>query len=192
MNPNQATMSLTSSAMQRRVAVDPAVRAGRIELLVLDVDGVLTDGGLYYSDDGHEFKRYHVRDGLGIKLWQSLGYRVATLSGRTSPGAERRARELGIETVLQGHDDKRAAFTELLTSFRLDADQVCVVGDDLPDLPIMQRAGLSATVADAAAEVRVLANYTSAMPGGRGAVREIIEWLLKLRGDWANVLNRYQ
>jgi 3-deoxy-D-manno-octulosonate 8-phosphate phosphatase (KDO 8-P phosphatase) len=162
-----------------------------IELLLLDVDGVLTDGGIVYLDDGRELKRFHVRDGSGLKLWHAAGKRSAIVSGRASPAVERRAAELGIRPVLQGRDDKLAAFAEVLSATGLKPEQVCALGDDLPDVPVLRRCGLAVAVADACPEAREVASYVTAVPGGRGAVRDAIEWLLKLQGRWAELTARY-
>jgi len=191
-NGNQPTQSLTVASTTRRVAVDPVLKVKRIAVLLLDVDGVLTDGGLFYADNGDEMKRFHVRDGMGIRIWQSLGLRVAVLSGRTSPALERRAKELDIFPIVQGQTDKRAALQQILDTLQVEAEQVCVVGDDLPELPLMARCGISAAVADAALEVRAVAQFITTQPGGHGAVREVIEWILKLRGDWTQALQAYQ
>jgi 3-deoxy-D-manno-octulosonate 8-phosphate phosphatase (KDO 8-P phosphatase) len=161
-----------------------ADRAARVELLLLDVDGVLTDGGIVYADDGREVKRFHVRDGSGLKLWQRAGKRAAIVSGRTSPVVDRRAAELGLTPVLQGRADKRPALAEVLAATGLRPEQVCAVGDDLPDLAVLVRCGLAVAVADACPEIRAAADYVTAAPGGRGAVRDAVEWLLKLQGAW--------
>jgi 3-deoxy-D-manno-octulosonate 8-phosphate phosphatase (KDO 8-P phosphatase) len=163
-------------------------RAARVELLLLDVDGVLTDGSIVYADDGTELKRFHVRDGSGLKLWRAAGMRAAIVSGRKSAAVERRAAELGLAPVVQGRDDKPAAFAEVLAATGLRAEQVCAVGDDLPDLPVLRRAGVAVAVADACPEVRAAADYVTVVPGGRGAVRDAVEWLLKLRGEWDRLL----
>ena len=170
---------------------DVAARAAQIELLLLDVDGVLTDGSIVYTDAGEELKRFHVRDGSGLKLWHLAGKRSAIVSGRKSAAVDRRAAELGVVPVLQGQSEKLPAFGVVLTETGLRAEQVCAVGDDLPDLPVMRRAGLSVAVADACPEVRKAADYVTKAPGGRGAVREAVEWLLKLRGAWADLAGRY-
>ena len=159
-------------------------RAARIELLLLDVDGVLTDGSIVYGGEDLELKRFHVRDGSGLKLWQRAGKRAAILSGRSSRAVERRAAELGVSPVFQGRTEKLPAFEELLATTGLRAEQVCAIGDDLPDLPVLTRCGLGIAVADACRELREVADYTTALPGGRGAVRDAIEWLLKLQGSW--------
>lgn len=170
---------------------DLAARAAAVELLLLDVDGVLTDGGVIYADDGSELKRFHVRDGSGLKLWRAAGKRAAIVSGRKSAAVERRAAELGISPVLQGRDDKLAAFAEVLSATGLRPEQVCAVGDDLPDVPVLRRCGLAVAVADACEELRAVANYVTPAPGGRGAVREAIEWLLKTGGRWDELVARY-
>jgi len=167
-------------------------RAARIELLLLDVDGVLTDGGIVYADDGSETKRFHVRDGSGLKFWQLAGKRAAVVSGRNTPVVERRAAELGLAPVLQGRGDKLPAFEEVLAATGFRPDQVCAIGDDLLDLPVLLRAGLAVAVADACPEVRAAAHYATAVPGGAGAVRDAIEWLLKLQGAWEPIVARFR
>jgi 3-deoxy-D-manno-octulosonate 8-phosphate phosphatase (KDO 8-P phosphatase) len=170
---------------------DLSARVAAIELLLLDVDGVLTDGSVIYADDGTELKRFHVRDGSGLKLWHTAGKRSAIISGRKSAVVERRAAELGIRPVVQGRDDKLAAFTEVLAATGLRPEQVCAIGDDLPDLPVMSRCGLAVTVADGCPEAKALAHFVTGVPGGRGAVREAIEWLLKTQDRWAELTARY-
>jgi 3-deoxy-D-manno-octulosonate 8-phosphate phosphatase (KDO 8-P phosphatase) len=165
-----------------------AQRAARIQLLLLDVDGVLTDGSVVYADDGTELKRFHVRDGSGLKFWHAAGKRSAIVSGRSSRAVERRAAELGIAPVLQGRPEKLPAFEAVLAATGLRPEQVCAVGDDLPDLPVMRRAGLAVAVADACPEVQAAAHHVTAAPGGRGAVRDAVEWLLKLRGEWGAIV----
>lgn len=169
-----------------------ADRVARIELLLLDVDGVLTDGGIVYADIRAEIKRFHVRDGSGLKLWQRAGKRAAIVSGRESPVVNLRAAELGVAPVLQGHGDKLAAFQTVLAETGLRPDQVCAVGDDLPDLPVLLRCGVAAAVADACPEVRAAADYVTAVPGGNGAVRDLIEWLLKGQGKWDGIVAAYR
>jgi len=167
-------------------------RVAKVELLLLDVDGVLTDGSITYSDSGEELKRFHVRDGAGVKLWTAAGKRVAIVSGRSSPSVIRRASELGITTILQGQEDKVKALAEVLAETGLVEDQVCAIGDDLPDLPVLKRVGVPVAVADAATEVRLTAQFVTIQPGGHGAVRETIEWLLKRQGRWDDVIRRFQ
>lgn len=170
---------------------DLKARAAAIELLVLDVDGVLTDGAIIYTADRVEIKRFHVRDGSGLKFWHNLGKRSAILSGRASPAVDVRAAELGIAQVHQGRSDKLPVLKEILDQTGLRADQVCAVGDDLPDLPVLRQVGLAIAVADACAEVRAAADYITAVPGGRGAVREAIEWLLKLTDRWGGIVAEF-
>ena len=177
--------------MPTLTASELASRAAKVSLLVLDVDGVLTDGSVIYADDGPELKRFHVRDGSGLKFWREAGNRAAIISGRSSSAVDRRAKELGIGPVLQGRSEKLPALDEVLASLNLRPDQVCAVGDDLPDLPVLNRVGLAVAVADACSEVRAAAHYVTKVPGGRGAVRDAIEWLLKLRGEWDGIVTKY-
>jgi 3-deoxy-D-manno-octulosonate 8-phosphate phosphatase (KDO 8-P phosphatase) len=167
-------------------------RCARVELLVLDVDGVLTDGSIVYGDDGVEVKAFHVRDGSGLKLWQREGKRAAVISGRTSRAVEVRAAELGIDPVIQGTPDKLAAYRQLLAGAGLGPEQVCFVGDDLPDLPLLVNCGLAVAVADACPEVRAEAHYVTRARGGRGAVREVIELILRRQGRWQPAVERYR
>src|SRR5262245_26779880 len=164
----------------------------RIELLVLDVDGVLTDGSIVYTDNGVEVKAFHVRDGSALKLWQLEGKRAAVISGRTSRAVEVRAAELGIGPVIQGRADKLAAYRDLLAGLALRPEQACCVGDDLPDLPLLRNCGLAVAVADACPEVRADAHYLTRAPGGRGAVREVVELILRCQGRWQPGVGRYR
>lgn len=174
------------------MAINLTERAARIQLLLLDVDGVLTDGHIVYTDNHVEVKRFHVRDGSGLKFWQLTGKRAAIVSGRSSSAVETRAVELGISPVLQGRSDKLPAYEAILAETGYTPEQVCAIGDDLPDLPILLRSGIAIAVADACPEVREAAHYVTTTPGGHGAVREAIEWLLKLQGEWGRILERYQ
>lgn len=160
----------------------PEQRAARVRLVVLDVDGVLTDGRLYYGPAGEEMKVFDVRDGHGIRMLLSRGIEVAILSARNSPIVERRARELGITRVLQGRGDKTAAFRELLAATQVAAEEAAFVGDDLPDLPVLRQAGFAATVEDARNEVRTVAHWIAPQRGGRAAVRAIAEFILRAQG----------
>ncbi|MEZ5568215.1 MAG: HAD-IIIA family hydrolase [Halioglobus sp.] len=162
-------------------------RAAALRMLVLDVDGVLTDGRLYYSDQGDEFKAFHIKDGLGLKLLQQAGVRVAIITGRQSNMVTRRARELGIEDVVQGREDKCAALLELCDRSGIPIDTCAYMGDDLPDLGAVSAAGLGMTVADACAEVRAAADWQSSFTGGAGAVREACEYILNARGQWHTI-----
>jgi 3-deoxy-D-manno-octulosonate 8-phosphate phosphatase (KDO 8-P phosphatase) len=161
-----------------------AERCEPIELMIVDVDGVLTDGVIAVDDRGVETKHFHVRDGFGLSVWHRAGKRSAILSGRRSEAVDRRAAELKIAHVLQGFAEKAAPFRALIAELGLEPRQVCFVGDDLPDLPVLQSVGLAACPADAAQEVRDAAHLVTRNPGGRGAVREVIEVVLKLQGRW--------
>jgi 3-deoxy-D-manno-octulosonate 8-phosphate phosphatase (KDO 8-P phosphatase) len=168
-----------------------AQRCAPIALLVLDVDGVLTDGSIVYAGAEVEVKAFHVRDGSGLKIWQQQGKQAALISGRNSPTVERRAREIGLGPVLQGVADKWAAVHQLLAATGRTAEQVCAIGDDLPDLAVLRRAGLAIAVADACPEVRQAAHHVTRAPGGRGAVREAIELILHCQGTWPAVVERF-
>lgn len=170
---------------------DPlANRCRAIELLLLDVDGVLTDGGIIYDDQGVELKQFHVRDGSGIKFWQRAGKHVAIISGRTSRPVEVRARELGITPVLQGMPDKFPGYRRILDQFHLGPEQVACIGDDVLDLPLIRNCGLGVAVRDAVPELRADAKYVTEAPGGRGAVREVIELILSCQGTWQQLVER--
>jgi 3-deoxy-D-manno-octulosonate 8-phosphate phosphatase (KDO 8-P phosphatase) len=153
-------------------------RARRIRLLVLDVDGVLTDGRLYLSAAGEELKVFHVRDGVGLVAVQRAGVTVAIISGRNSAAVTRRAGELGIRHVRQGVSDKAVELQSLLGELGVSAAQTACVGDDTPDLPLLKAAGLAVAVADAHPALRPVAHWVTASPGGRGAVREVCDLLL--------------
>ncbi len=155
-----------------------------IELLVLDVDGVLTDGSIIIDDHGVESRHFHVRDGAAIAIWNKLGKRTAILSGRSARCVEIRGGELGIKPVVQGASDKGEALRAMILELDLEPSRVGFMGDDLADLPAMELAGFSACPADAAAEVRGFADLVTAALGGRGAVREVVETLLKAQGAW--------
>ena len=163
-------------------------RAQNIRLLILDVDGVLTDGRLYFDAKGEALKVFHVRDGHGIKQAQRAGIEVALLSGRRSDAAYHRAKELGINRFHEGLRDKVAVMQEIMAAMGIEASQVAMVGDDLVDLPIMSRAGLAVAVADAVPEVLAAAQWVTTNPGGRGAVREVCDLLLKAQGKWGEVV----
>lgn len=160
---------------------DLQARAAAIRLAVFDVDGVMTDGRLYLGPDGAEFKSMHIRDGLGLKRLQAVDITPAAISGRPSRAVEDRLLDLGLQYIYMDAEDKLAAFEGLLDDLGLDAAQAAVMGDDLPDLPLMQRAGLALAVPDAVPEVRDAADWVSAAPGGAGAVREACELLIAAR-----------
>lgn len=166
-------------------------RARRVRLLVLDVDGVMTDGGITVADDGSETKTFYVRDGHGIKLLQRAGIEVAIISGRRSATVDRRAAELGISLVHQGALDKAAAFEAIVAARGLDPAEVAYLGDDVVDLPVLRRVGLAMAVGDCVAELAPYMHYTTRCAGGRGAVREVAEVLLKAQGRWGDAFRRY-
>ncbi len=165
-------------------AADLDHRLARVELLLLDVDGVLTDGGVTLGSDGSELKTFHIRDGLGLRLWQRAGCRAGIVTGRASQAVERRAAELGITIVRQGVTDKAAAVDAIMAECGVDAARTAFMGDDLPDLAAFARCGTAVAPADACHEVRAKATLVTTLPGGRGAVREAIERMLGARGAW--------
>lgn len=180
----------TPSVMQR-INAQVRTRIEKIRLLGLDVDGVMTDGRLYYHDDGTESKAFDVRDGHGIKMLQKVGVEVFLISGRNSPMVEKRAMDLGISEVTQGVRDKVPILERLASQRGLTLDQIAFVGDDLVDLPVMRRVGLAVTVADASEHLFDKAHYVTLAPGGRGAVREVVELILGVQGLWEKVVQSY-
>ncbi len=169
---------------------DFAERATRIKLVILDVDGVLTDARLYLGEQ-EELKAYSARDGLGITLLQVAGFRVGILTGRKSASVARRAAELRLDPVIQGRPDKLQAYDELLTCEGLEPSQVAYMGDDWIDLPLFGRVGVTACPADAEEEVRLRSDFVSDRNGGEGAVRQFAEALLLATGKYDAVLNQY-
>jgi 3-deoxy-D-manno-octulosonate 8-phosphate phosphatase (KDO 8-P phosphatase) len=167
-----------------------AAQLAAIEFLLLDVDGVLTDGRVWFDHEGREYKSLHVHDASGIVQWHRVGGRSGLLSGRGGEGVERRARELGVHEVVLKRTDKEAAFDELLLRQRVDAERVAYVGDDLLDLPVLRRVGFAATVPEARREVIAAAHYVSERSAGFGAVRDVVEELLRARGRWDDVVAR--
>jgi len=170
----------------------PEQRCQSIELILSDVDGVLTDGGVIFDNQGIEIKRFHIRDGLGIKLWQRAGYRFGVVTARNSHIVKVRAAELGIDIIRQGFEQKLPTIREIMQQLRLLPEQVCYIGDDLTDLAAIQTVGLGVAVADAATEVRTSAQYVTKLPGGSGAVREAIEFILKAKQRWGDLILKYQ
>lgn len=166
-------------------------RAARLKLLILDVDGVLTDGSLVYSAEGEVLKTFHVRDGLGIKLLQQQGVEVAVISGKTGGPLKRRLDDLGVRRAYLGREDKQVAYADLLREAGVRDEEVGYVGDDLIDLPVMRRVGLPMSIADGHACARDAAAYVSTLPGGRGAVREIADAILDARGERDAAYARY-
>jgi YrbI family 3-deoxy-D-manno-octulosonate 8-phosphate phosphatase len=166
-------------------------RCRPIEIVLCDVDGVLTDGGIVYDNQGIETKQFHVRDGFGIRLWQRGGYKFGVLTSRSSHIVKVRCAELGVDLVRQGFEDKLPAAQEVIKSLGLDAGQVCYIGDDLPDVPVLRHVGLAVAVADAVEEAKAAAHYTTKLSGGAGAVREVIELLLKTKLRWEDLVRGY-
>lgn len=166
-------------------------RAARIKLLLMDCDGVLTDGLITLFEDGSEQKTFHVRDGHGLVLFHRAGLRSGIISGRTSRAVERRAEDLGVHFVRQGTWDKIKDYEELLIEAEVSDAEVAFIGDDVTDIPLMQRVELAIAVADAAEETRRAAHYVTQANGGRGAVREVTELILKAHGLWTELMRRY-
>jgi 3-deoxy-D-manno-octulosonate 8-phosphate phosphatase (KDO 8-P phosphatase) len=163
---------------------DAVERAARIKMLMMDVDGTLTDGTVFYNSRGDEIEGFSVRDGLGIRLAQKAGLKTAFLTGRSSKAVCTRAKELEITRVILGRRKKREALEETLQELSLRADEVAYVGDDINDIPVLRSVGLAVGVADAAAEVLAVAHARTENPGGRGAVREVIEFILRSQNRW--------
>jgi 3-deoxy-D-manno-octulosonate 8-phosphate phosphatase (KDO 8-P phosphatase) len=166
-------------------------RAARIKLLLMDCDGVLTDGRIWLFDDGEEQKGFHTRDGLGIDLLHRAGLRSGIISGRTSSAVETRARTLGMSFVIQGHENKVQAFADVLAQAGVTNAEVAYIGDDLNDIPLLIQSGLGVAVADAAPEAREHAHYVTEALGGYGAVREVIELILKSQHRWDDLIKSF-
>jgi 3-deoxy-D-manno-octulosonate 8-phosphate phosphatase (KDO 8-P phosphatase) len=159
-------------------------RCAGIDMLILDVDGVLTAGGIIYADDAVEVKAFHVRDGAGLALWHEAGKKSAIITGRDSRAVKRRALELKVAFLIEGAARKLPAYRQLLEESRLRPEQVGVVADDLAEIPMLSDCGLAVAVADACPEVRWRAHYVTTSRGGHGAVRETIELILRCQGQW--------
>lgn len=166
-------------------------RAKRLQWLLFDVDGVLNDGRLFFSGEGEHLKQFHVRDGLGFKLAQQHGLKVGILSGRRSPALQRRVRDLSLDDLTMNRSDKGKAFDEFLERVNTTSDRVAYVGDDLHDLAVLMRCGLSFAPADADPEVRSRVHRVLDARGGEGAAREIVRLVLEARGDWARIVDRF-
>ena len=170
---------------------DVQQRAARIKLLLMDCDGVLTDGRIWLFENGEEQKGFHTRDGLGLEILHRAGLRSGIISGRRSAAVEQRAHGLKMLFVRQGCEDKLAAFAETVSHAGVTTDEVAYIGDDLNDIPLLRQAGLAIAVSDAAQETRESAHYVTTVPGGYGAVREAIELILKAQGRWDELVKRY-
>ena len=169
----------------------PGNNLSSIQMVLLDVDGVLTDGRIIYGDSGEEIKPFHVKDGFGIRMLMDAGLQVGIVTGRRSEALMHRCRNLGITLVFDGIRNKAAALEEICRATGCPADQVAFIGDDLPDIPIMTRVGYAVAVADAHEVVMRHADMVTRAPGGQGAVREFCELLLNARGLWEDILSRY-
>lgn len=187
MTEQNATTSLQPTLLE----ADLREKLQAVKAVLLDVDGVLTDGSIYYDHTGREMKRFHVADGLGIELLKHAGLRVAILSGRVSEAIARRAAELKITESYQGVRDKRAQIEKLRQQWEMKAEELLYVGDDLNDLPAFEVVGVRVAVANAVTELKERAHYITQNPGGSGAVREVCEWLLKARGQWDQAVEEY-
>ncbi len=177
--------------MKEGVAEGVWKRATKVRLLILDVDGVLTDGRIIMDHQGREIKTFDVRDGHGIKLLLQAGIEVAMLTGRSSPVVQKRAEDLGVKRVRQGLHDKVGAYMEIAQEVGIRDDEVCFVGDDLVDIPLLKEVGFPIVVADGAEEAKRFALHITKNPGGRGAVREVCDLLLQAQGKWEEILRRY-
>ena len=166
-------------------------RAARIKLLLMDCDGVLTDGRLWLFEDGDEQKSFNVRDGLGLNLWHRAGLKSGIISGRNSKALQRRADGLRIQYVRQGSENKTKDFDELLGLAEVQENEVAFVGDDLNDIPLMLRSELAVAVADAVEDTRAVAHLVTRAAGGAGAIREVVELILKAQGRWEDVTEKY-
>jgi YrbI family 3-deoxy-D-manno-octulosonate 8-phosphate phosphatase len=167
-------------------------RCQPVELILSDVDGVLTDGRIVLDNQGIESKVFHIRDGLGIRLWQRAGYRFGVISQRSSHSVKMRAAELGIELIRQGIADKLGTAKQILAESGLKWRQVCYLGDDLPDLPLVRAVGLGVAVGDGCVELRQAAHHVTTAAGGAGAVRETVELILRAQHRWDDVIQTYR
>ncbi len=166
-------------------------KAKKLKLLILDVDGVLTDGKLFFDNDGNEYKSFHAQDGHGIKMLRQTGVEVAVISGRKSKSVALRMKNLGVEHVYQGHENKIAAFNEIIELMGITPEQAAHVGDDVIDLPVMIRVGLAIAVNDANFAVKQHADWCTTLPGGQGAVREVCDFIMQAQGHFDEMLNAY-
>lgn len=194
----ELTEALRNRAMMRNRPLERSAgwlavlpRARQVQLLLLDVDGVLTDGAITYVSGGGEAKTFHSQDGLGIRLLQDSGVAVGIITARSSEAVERRARDLRLAHVLQGQQDKLAAYESILKTTGLRPPQTAYMGDDFMDLPLLNRAGFAVAPANAVAEIRQRVHYTTELAGGRGAVREICDLILEAQGNLVRMLAKF-
>ncbi|MBI5681929.1 MAG: HAD-IIIA family hydrolase [Deltaproteobacteria bacterium] len=163
----------------------------KIKILIIDVDGVMTDGSIIYNDDGKETKVFDVKDGHGIKMLMNAGVDVAIITARKSGVVRHRAKNLGIKMVYQKAMDKVSAFNDILAKTSLKPENAAYMGDELVDIPLLKRAGVSITVPDGVKEAKEFSDYITKMPGGKGAVREACELIIKTQGQWENAIKKY-
>jgi 3-deoxy-D-manno-octulosonate 8-phosphate phosphatase (KDO 8-P phosphatase) len=164
----------------------------KIELILSDIDGVLTNGGIQIIDDGRQMVTFHIRDGMGARLWREAGKKFGIVTGRDLEAVRRRASDMRTDVAKFGRDDKLTAVDEVAAELRLRREQICYMGDDLLDLRAIQAVGLGVAVADAVEEVRQSAKYVTSVPGGRSPLREVVELILKNTGRWEEALRRYR
>ncbi len=167
-------------------------RARKIKMLILDVDGVLTDGRIIYDGHGNELKNFNVQDGFGMTLLPRAGIKSSIITAKASAAMRRRAKEMEITKLYQNISDKLTAYNEILKVFALKDKEICYIGDDLMDLPVLNRVGLAVTVADGVTEIKKVAHYITGKKGGHGAVREMLEIILKAQGKWSEVTEKYR
>lgn len=165
-------------------------KAKKIKLLILDVDGVLTDGRIYYGNYGDELKAFDVRDGMGLALMGRAGIETAIITAKKAKIIRLRAKDMGVKRVYENHS-KLKIYTKLLRKFRLQKEEVCFIGDDLLDIPVLKDVGLPATVPQAAKEVKAVSSYVTQASAGCGAARELCEFILKSQGKWDEVIKKY-
>ena len=168
-----------------------AAACAKIEFILSDVDGVMTDGGIQLLDDGQQFVKFHIRDGMGVRLWREAGKRFGIVTGRNLESIRRRAADLWLDIVRLGVDDKLPAVDALAAELGFTRAQVCYIGDDLLDLATIRAVGFGVAVADAVEDIRRAAKYVTSVPGGQAPVREVVELILKNTGRWEEVLKRY-
>lgn len=178
--------------MGRAISRQVRARAAKVKLLILDVDGVLTDGRIIMDHKGREIKAFNVRDGHGLRLLREAEIEVAILTGRSSPVVQKRADDLGILWVRQGVHDKVGAYREIAREVGITDDEACFIGDDVVDIPLLKRVGIPIVVGDGAPEAKRCARYVTQSSGGKGAVREVCDLLLQAQGKWEAVLRRYE
>jgi len=176
---------------ERQVSKDILLRAQKIKLLILDIDGVMTDGRIVYGDAGDELKFFDVQDGFGILLIRRAGIGVAIITAKGSKVVKKRAKELGIDGLYQNATDKLKAFENVLKKFKITPEEIAFVADDLVDIPVLKRVGLAIAVPNAVDEAKQHAHMITAKKGGRGAVREVCEFLIKSQGKWNDILKKY-